>query len=305
MKRITVFLAAVSMMVATMSTASAQGRLDKIRASGEVTLGYRDSSIPFSYLDDNQEPIGYSMDICHGIVAALKKDLNLPDLKVKEVPVTSSTRIPLVANGTVDLACGSATNNAERQKQVSFAPTTFVTATRFVALKSAHLKDLADFKGKTVVSTAGTSNLRWLTQTNAREKLGMRIIAAKDHSGAFLTVASGRAVAFFMDDILLAGLVANSRAPADWSISAKAYTIEPYGIIEPRGDEPFKTAVDNAVKAMMKDGTLKAIYAKWFTEPIPPKNINLNWPMSDELAKVVANPTDTPDPAYYMGHSRQ
>lgn len=305
MKRITAILAAVAVMAATMSTASAQGRLDKIRASGEVTLGYRDSSIPFSYLDDNQKPIGYSMDICHKIVAALKKDLNLPDLRVKEVPVTSSTRIPLVANGTVDLACGSATNNAERQKQVSFAPTTFVTATRFVALKSAHLKDLADFKGKTVVSTAGTSNLRWLTQTNAREKLGMRIIAAKDHSGAFLTVASGRAVAFFMDDILLAGLVANSRTPANWVISAKAYTIEPYGIIEPRGDELFKTAVDNAVKAMMKDGALKAIYAKWFTKPIPPKNINLNWPMSDELAKVVANPTDTPDPAHYMGRSPQ
>jgi len=298
--RVLILTAAAALIgLSGLSTVHAESRLDKIKSTGEITLGYRESSIPFSYLDDKQKPIGYSMDICHGIVEALRKDLNLPNLRIKEVPVTSSTRIPLVANGTVDLACGSATNNAERQKQVSFAPTTFVTATRFASLKASNLKDLSDFKGKTVVSTAGTSNLRWLTEANATQNLGMRIIPAKDHSEAFLTVASGRAAAFFMDDILLAGLVANSRDPGEWTISQKAYTIEPYGVIEPKGDEPFKTAVDNAVKAMMKDGTVDKLYARWFTQPIPPKNVNLNWPMTEELKRVIANPTDSPDPAAY------
>jgi glutamate/aspartate transport system substrate-binding protein len=278
---------------------AAEGRMDKFKSTGEITLGFRESSIPFSYLDDNQKPIGYSMDICNGVVDAIKKELNLPNLKTKLVSVTSSTRIPLVANGTVDLACGSATNNAQRQEQVSFAPTTFVTATRFTALKKSNLNDLADFKGKTVVSTSGTTNLRWLTGVNATEKLGMKIIPAKDHSEAFLTVGNGRASAFFMDDILLAGLVASSRNPDDWMINKKAYTIEPYGIIEPKGDAAFKTAVDNAVKAMMKDGTLNKLYAKWFTQPVPPKNANLNWPMTPELKKAIANPTDSPDPAVY------
>jgi glutamate/aspartate transport system substrate-binding protein len=274
-------------------------RLDKIKSTGEIALGYRESSIPFSYLDDNQKPVGYSMDICYGVADAIKKSLNLPDIKIKLVSVTSSTRIPLVANGTIDLSCGSSTNNAQRRVQVDFAPTTFVTATRFVALKKSKLNDLADFKGKTVISTSGTSNLKWLTQVNADDNLGMRIMPAKDHSEAFLTVANGRAAAFFMDDILLAGLVANSQNAPDWMISRKAYTIEPYGLIEPKDDPKFKAAVDDAVKAMMKDGRMEALYTKWFTQPIPPKNINLNWPMTPELKKVFEHPTDSPDPDDY------
>lgn len=293
------FVVATAVTVVGMSAAQAGTRIDKLKSTGEITLGYRESSIPFSYLDDNSKPIGYSMDICNGIVDALKKDLDLPNLKTKLVSVTSSTRIPLVANGTIDLSCGSATNNARRQVQVAFAPTTFVTATRFTALKKSNVNDLADFKGKTVVSTSGTTNLRWLTKTNASKHLDMKIIPAKDHSEAFLTVGSGRATAFFMDDILLAGLVATSRNPGDWMISKTAYTIEPYGIIEPKGDKEFKTAVDNAVKAMMKDGKIDKLYAKWFTQPIPPKNINLNWPMTAELKKAIEHPTDSPDPAVY------
>ncbi|MBC7204463.1 MAG: amino acid ABC transporter substrate-binding protein, partial [Pusillimonas sp.] len=202
---------AFAVFVTGMAAAQAESRLDRIQADQQITLGYRESSIPFSYLDADQKPVGYSMEICRGIVQAVKQTLKLDTLNVREVPVTSSTRIPLVANGTVDLTCGSATNNAQRQEQVSFAPTTFVTATRFAALKSSNVSGLEDLKGKTVVSTAGTSNLRWLTQVNAEQDLGLRIIPAKDHSEAFLTVNSGRAIAFFMDDILLAGLVANSR----------------------------------------------------------------------------------------------
>jgi len=272
----------------------AEGRLDKIKETGQITLGVRESSIPFSYLDDAQKPVGYSIDICYGIVDALKEKLGLDSLDVREVSVTSSTRIPLVANGTVDISCGSATNNEQRQQQVSFAPTTFVTSTRFASLKKSDVNELEDLKGATVISTAGTSNLRWLTQANAEDKLGLRIMNAKDHSEAFLTVSSGRAVAFFMDDILLAGLVANSRNADDWTISKNSYTVEPYGMILPKGDAPFKEAVDAAVVAMMQDGRLKQLYEKWFMQPIPPRNINLNWPMSAELERVIANPTDSP-----------
>ena len=299
MKLMSVVLAA-AVSLTGFSVVHAEGRLEKIKASGQVTLGYRESSIPFSYLDGEQKPVGYSMDICHAIVDTLKQKLALDTLSVRQVPVTSSTRIPLVANGTVDMACGSATNNAQRQEQVSFAPTTFVTATRFASLKTSGFKDLPDLKGKTVVSTAGTSNLRWLTQANAEQNLGLRIITAKDHSEAFLTVSSGRAAAFFMDDILLAGLVANSRYADDWVISSKAYTTEPYGIILPRNDPEFKAVVDDAVKAMMKDGRLEALYQKWFLQPIPPRNINLNWPLTPELKRVMENPTDSPDPAAYV-----
>ena len=298
MKLLSVVFAA-TLAFASLSPVLAQGRLDKIKDSGQVTLGYRESSIPFSYLDGEQRPVGYSMDICYAIVDAVKAHLGLPELNVRQVPVTSSTRIPLVANGTVDMTCGSATNNAQRQEQVSFAPTTFVTATRFAALKTSGFKDLPDLKGKTVVSTAGTSNLRWLTQANAEQNLGLRIITAKDHSEAFLTVSSGRAAAFFMDDILLAGLVANSRYADDWVISQKAYTIEPYGIILPRNDPEFMAVVDAAVKALMQDGRLDALYKKWFLQPIPPRNINMNWPMTPELQRVIQNPTDSPDPAAY------
>ena len=299
MKLLPIILA-TAVSVAGMTAAQAEtSRMDKIKSTGELTLGYRDSSIPFSYLDDNQKPVGYSMDICYGIADALKKDLNLPNLKIKLVSVTSSTRIPLVANGTVDLACGSATNNEQRQVQVSFAPTTFVTATRFAALKSSKLNDLADFKGKTVVSTSGTSNLKWLTQTNADDKLGMRIIPAKDHSEAFLTVASGRASAFFMDDILLAGLVANSQNAGDWMISKKAYTIEPYGIIEPKGDTQFKALVDEVLAGLYRSGEIHAIYRRWFESPLPSQGLNLKLPMSAAFRRFIANPTDSPDPERY------
>ncbi|CAM5221636.1 hypothetical protein CDEF62S_05727 [Castellaniella defragrans] len=197
------------------------------------------------------------------------------------------------------LSCGPDANNAQRQTQVSFAPTTYVSATRFVALKSSHLSQLSDFKGKTVVSVSGSTNLKWLTEANAKEGLGMRIVAAPDHSDAFQTVASGHAVAFFMDDILLAGLVANSHDPHEWMISKQAYTVEPYGIIEPKGDPAFE-AVDDAVKAMMKDGRIEVLYKKWFTKPIPPRGVNLNWPASaGTLQKAFAHPTDSPNPDDY------
>ena len=291
------FIAAVA--VAATAPAYGQGRLDQIKTSGEIALGHRDASLPFSYLDDKQQPIGYSMDICYKIVDAVKAKLDLPKINVKLVPVTSSTRIPLLANGTVDLNCGSSTNTIERQAQVMFAPTTFVTATRFVAKKSSNFNNLDDLKGKTIVSTAGTSNIRWVTGVNDEQHRNMKIIPAKDHAEAFLTVNNGRAAAFFMDDILLAGLVATSRDPSEWMISKDAYTIEPYAIMEPKNDPEFKKVVDDAVIAMMKDGTLATLYKKWFESPIPPRGVNLNLPMSEQLKHAIAHPSDSANPDDY------
>jgi glutamate/aspartate transport system substrate-binding protein len=204
-----------------------------------------------------------------------------------------------MANGTIDLECGSTTNNMERQKQVAFAPTTFVSGTRLLAKKSANIQTLADLKGKTVVSTSGTSNLKQIVTLNAEQNLGMTILPAKDHGEAFLMVETGRAVAFAMDDILLAGLAATSKAPHDYTISKAAISVEPYGIMLRRDDVQFKKAVDVAVGDVFKSGDINAIYKKWFMQPIPPKGVNLNWPMADNLLAIIAHPTDSGEPSAY------
>jgi glutamate/aspartate transport system substrate-binding protein len=302
MKRIAVLVASLFVAGAIAGTAHAQqltGTLKKIKDSGSITIGHRDTSIPFSYYDDKQQVVGYAVDICMAIVDAVKANLKMPKIDVKYNPVTSATRIPLMANGTIDLECGSTTNNLERQKQVAFTITHFVTANRYVAKKSSNIKTLNDLKGKTIVSTSGTTNIKWATEENAARKLGMNIIAAKDHAEAFLTVDTGRAVAFFMDDILLYSLVATSRNPGDWAIGSEAYTVEPYGIMLRRDDPAFKKVVDGAVTNLYKSGRINAIYEKWFLKPIPPKGVNLNVPMSAQFKKVVANPTDSGDPNAY------
>ena len=293
--------AALGVAVLAAAPAGAQeGTLKKIKETGAISLGHRDSSVPFSYLDDKQQPIGYAMDICAKIVDAVKKELKLDKLEVKLTPVTSSTRIPLIANGTVDLECGSTTNNADRQKQVSFAPTHFLTASRFVTKKASNIKTIDDLKGKTVVSTAGTTNIKQLNDANTEKKLGINIIPAKDHAEAFLMVETDRAVAFVMDDILLASLVAGSKEPAAYVIPEAAFSLpEPYGIMLRREDPAFKKLVDQAVGDFYKSAEGKANYDKWFTKPIPPKNLNLNVPMSAALKKVYDKPTDSPDPAMY------
>jgi glutamate/aspartate transport system substrate-binding protein len=301
MSRTRTFLATLMFagLAAAAGTAAAQGTIDKIKSSGSITIGHRDASIPFSYLDDKQQPIGYSMDLCAKLVDAIKADLKMPALKVVFQPVTSATRIPLLANGTIDMECGSTTNNAARQQQVAYTLTSFVTANRFVSKKADNLKMLADLKGKTVVSTSGTTNIKQITELNAAQNLGLNILAAKDHAESFLMVDTGRASAFVMDDILLAGLVANSANPGQWQVSSDALSVEPYGIMLRKDDPAFKKLVDGAMAAMMKSGEVATLYDKWFLKPIPPKGINLNIPMSDSLKKVVANPTDSPDPAAY------
>jgi glutamate/aspartate transport system substrate-binding protein len=273
--------------------------LDKIKQSGFITVGHRDASIPFSYYDDNQKPIGYAMDLCHHIVDAVKKNLKMPNLEVKYQLVTSANRIPLIANGTVDLECGSTTNNLEREQQVAFTITHFVTANRWVAKKSSNIKSLNDLKGKTVVSTAGTTNIKQITKINADENLGMNIISANGHPEAFQMVETGRAVAFIMDDILEYSLAASSRNPSEWEIGSVALSVEPYGIMLRKDDAAFKKVVNDEMTRIYKSGEINQIYDKWFLKPIPPKGLNLNVPMSEQFKKVIANPTDSGDPAAY------
>jgi glutamate/aspartate transport system substrate-binding protein len=276
------------------------GTLKKVKETGTITLGYRDSSIPFSYLDDSQKPVGFAMDICYRIVDAVKKELKLDKLEVKLNPVTSSTRIPLLANGTIDLECGSTTNNAERQKQVSFTNTHFLTATRFVSKKSSKLNSIDDLKGKPVVSTSGTTNIKQLTEANAARNLGVNILPANDHAEAFLMVETDRAVAFVMDDILLAALVAGSKDPSAYVISTEAFSKpEPVGVMLRKDDPAFKQVVDAATAALYQSPEGQRIYDKWFMQKIPPKGIDLNTPIGAELKHEFAKPSDSPDPDSY------
>lgn len=284
------------------ATASAQeltGTLAKIKRTGQITLGVRDGSVPFSYLDDKQQYQGYSVDLCMKIVVHVQKQLGMTDVKVVMNPVTSANRIPLMANGTIDLECGSTTNNAERQKQVAFAPTMFVIANRLLAKKSSNIKSLADMKGKTLVATAGTTTLKQMTILNNEQKLGMTIVVGKDHPESFLMMETGRAVAEANDDILLAAQVASSRNPSEFQITSEALSVEPYGIMLRRDDAPFKQAVDAALTRLYQSADIERIYNKWFMSPIPPKGINLNFPMPPQLKAVLAKPTDSPDPAAY------
>jgi glutamate/aspartate transport system substrate-binding protein len=300
LKLVATAIAAASFLSAPAFAQQLTGTLQKIKDSGAITLGHREASVPFSYYDDNQKVIGYAMDLCYRIADAVKSNLKLDKLDVNLNPVTSATRIPLIANGTVDLECGSTTNNLDREKQVAFTITHFVTANKFVSKKSSNLKTVDDLKGKTIVSTAGTTNIKQITEIGAQKHLDLNIIAAKDHAEAFLMVETDRAAAFVMDDILLYSLVATSKSPADYVISADALSVEPYGIMLRRDDAPFKSVVDAAMVATYKSGAINGIYDKWFLQPIPPKGINLNVPMSAAFKKVVADPTDTGDPAWYL-----
>src|SRR5712671_1971137 len=276
------------------------GTLRKIKETGAISLGYRDSSIPFSYLDDDQKPIGFAMDICYKIVDAVKKELKLDNLQVEFNPVTSSTRIPLLANGTIDLECGSTTNNADRLKQVAFTNTHFLTATRYVSKKSSKLASIDDLKGKTVASTAGTTNIKQLTEANAARSLGINIVPAKEHAESFLMVETDRAVAAVLDDILLASFVAGSKDPAGYVISKDAFSKpEPYGIMLRKDDPAFKKVADAATAALYQSADGQKLYDKWFMAKIAPKGLNLNAPISPELKKAFAKPSDSPDPDSY------
>jgi glutamate/aspartate transport system substrate-binding protein len=291
--RCLVALTATALFTGPAAAAELTGTLKKIKDTGVIKIGHRDASVPFSYLDDKQKPIGYGVDICLKIADKIKAELKMPNLKVEFVPVTSQTRIPILTGGNIDIECGSTTNSVERQKQVDFAPTYFVTGTKIIVKKSSGIKGYDDLKGKTVVFTQGTTNERAMKAYNDAKKLDIKFIPSKDHAESFLAVQTGRAAAFPMDDILLYGLKAGAKNPDDFVVVGEFLSDDPYAIMMRRDDPAFKKVVDDAVKGIYKSGEINKIYTKWFQSKIPPKGINLNFPMSDGLKEAIKNPNNT------------
>lgn len=269
--------------------------LQKIKETGTITLGYRESSVPFSFLDGQQKPIGISMDLCNAIVEKVKKQLNLPKLEVKQVAVNSSNRIPLVVNGTVDVECGGTANNAARQKQVAFSVATFVSQPMWLARADAKVVKPADLKGKTVVVTQGSNAVGFARKFNDEQKMDLTIIQAKDHGESMLTLDSGRAVAWLEDDILLAGEKANSRNEASFNLVPSGLDTIYYGLMLKKDDAQFKALVDGVIADLMRSGDFDKLYKKWYESPIPPRNVNLAFAMSDKLKERIKSPSDRID----------
>jgi glutamate/aspartate transport system substrate-binding protein len=292
-------LALLCACAAAAAAAQESATLRKIRESGVITLGYRDSQFPFSYLDDAQRPIGYTMDICDRIVDAVQERLGLRDLERRYVQVTSATRIPMVSNGTVDLECGVTTNTAERERQVAFTITTFVAESRLVSKKSAPVWRLEDLRGKVVTSTVGTTSLAHLQELYDKHGLDMTILASKDDPEAFRLVATDRAAAYAMDDALLHGTIARSAQPEDYVVSNERLAVEPYGIMLAKGDPEFKRLADQVIVGLFKSGEIMRLYRRWFQSPTPPRGINLAFPIFPSMLRLIAQPTDSPDPASY------
>ena len=280
--KLTAGLLAASFLSAPVVAQELVGTLKKIKDSGSITLGVRETSIPFSYLDDKQQAIGYSIDLCMAIVEEVKKELMMPTLTVKTNPVTSQTRIPLMANGTIDMECGSTTNNLTRQKQVAFAPVTFVTGTKLLVKKTSKIKSYKDLKGKTVVVTQGTTNERTIKALSDKENLNIKFLNAKDHAESFLTVESGRAAAFSMDDVLLYGLIAKAKKPKDFDVVGDYLSYDPYGIMFRKNDADFAIVANRALAGLMRSGEINKIYDKWFIGKLP-SGETIGMPMSPLL----------------------
>jgi glutamate/aspartate transport system substrate-binding protein len=295
LKKLLIATTGAGLMAGSFVTVQAQdlgGTLKKIKDTNTITIGYRESSIPFSFLDDKQQPVGYAIDLCMKIVDTVKADLKLPNLKVAMQPVTSSNRIPLLRNGTIDLECGSTTNSKVRQEQVSFGPSYFVINVTAAVKKSSNINTLADLNGKTISTTSGTTSVPLLKGYKKTENIQVKEIYGKDHAEAFLLMADDRAVAFVMDNILLAGQIANSKRPSDYKILPESLSQEPYSMMLRKDDPQFKALVDKSIGAVMKSGEINKIYAKWFTTPIPPKGLNINFPMTPPIEEAFKNPND-------------
>jgi glutamate/aspartate transport system substrate-binding protein len=293
-QRFTVALISAATLLCDSALAQTPATLDKVKASGSIAVAYRESSIPFSYLGGDAQPVGFGWEICGRIVEQVKKATGRADLKVLPVAVTSQNRIPLLQNGTVDIECGSTTNNAERAKQVAFAINYFYTGTRLMVKSDSPVKSLADLKGKRVVSTTGTTNLLVLRKIGAERHLDFDLMAAKDHAESLLLVQGGRADAFGMDDILLYGLRASARNPEQLAVVGEAIQVEPYAIMLRKDDPAFKKLVDDVLVGLINSGAFEALYNKWFLSPIPPKGINLNAPMSKALRDNLKSLSDKP-----------
>jgi glutamate/aspartate transport system substrate-binding protein len=284
--------AAVAICAAPVMAQELSGTLKKIQDTGAITVGFRESSIPFSYLDDKQQPIGYAMDLCMKIVDAVKAELKMPNLKVNLSPVTSANRIPLLQNGTIDLECGSTTNSMVRQKEVAFGPTYFVINVTAAVKRNSNINTIADLNGKTVSTTSGTTSVPLIKAYEKAKGVDVREIYGKDHAESFLLVADDRAVAFVMDDILLAGQIANARNPGDYKILPESLRQEPYSMMLRKDDPQFKALVDRTIGGVMKSGEINKIFAKWFNAPIPPKGINMNFAITPPIMDAFKNPND-------------
>jgi glutamate/aspartate transport system substrate-binding protein len=280
------------LLLAPASAQSLSATLQKIKDAGAITIGHRDSSVPFSYLDNDQKPIGFSLELCDLVVAKIKAKLGQPGLKVAYQAVNSSNRIPLVKNGTVDIECGSTANTIARQQEVSYSVIFYAPQFKWIALKTSDLKTTDDIKGKAVVVTQGTNTAQFVAKLNAEKNLGLKILQGKDHAESFLLVKTGRASAFMEDDILLAGLKATAASPDNFVLLSEAYPSDPYGVMMAKGDGEFKKLVDDALIEAMKSGLYDKLYTKWFETPIPPKSINLKFPQSDKLKELIKTPSD-------------
>jgi len=293
--KVSQFLLIVACSATALASVQAQAQNDtlkKIKDTNTVTLGYREASIPFSYLDAELKPVGFSMDLCKAITERIKQQLNMRDLKVDYLAVNSSNRIPLVQNGTVDIECGGTANNPTRQREVGFSVATFVSQPRWLVRADSGLKTAADLKGKTVVTTQGSNAVGFARQISQAKSLELQVIQAKDHSESMLMLGTGRVAAFLEDDILLAGEKANSRNPAEYAFLPDGYDTIYYGLMFRRDDPKFKALVDEVLTAMMKSGDFEKAYKKWFESPIPPRGNNLQFPMSELLKERVKNPSD-------------
>ena len=294
--KLTHIMAAALLATGLVTTAHMAGAqtLKKIADSNKITVSYRESSVPFSYLIGSTKAVGFSVELTEAIIDDVRKKTKKPNLEVSYMPVTSQNRIPLLVNGTYDLECGSTTNNAARGKDVQFAISHFFTGTRLLSKKTSGVKNYADLAGKTVSSTTGTTNAQVIRKYSADKNLNMQLILGKDHDDSLLLVESDRAVAFAMDDILLFGLMANSKNPASLQVVGDSLQVEPYGCMIRKDDPEFKKLVDGTITRMMKSGEFAKLYTKWFESPIPPKGVNLMLPMSPQLKDNLKAPSDKP-----------
>ncbi|CAH2913371.1 MAG: Glutamate/aspartate ABC transporter, substrate-binding protein GltI (TC 3.A.1.3.4) [uncultured Paraburkholderia sp.] len=285
-------LAVLALVTGTSYGQSSQPTLAKIQSTNLIAVGHRETSIPFSYVDTNNNVVGFSQDLCNKVIDAVKAKTKHPDLRVRFIPVTSQNRIPLVQNGTIDLECGVTTNLTARQNQVAFSDTFFVATTRLLTRKDSGINDFPDLAGKTVVTNQGTTSERILRKMNEEKKMNMSIISAKDYGEGRATLETGRAVAYMMDDVLLAGTRSLTAKPSDWVLVGTPQSSEAYGFMMRKDEPEFKKLVDDAMSQVMRSPEIRTLYDKWFTKPVPPKNINFEFPMSGTMQKLFAEPND-------------
>lgn len=284
----------LALVAAAIAAPAGADTLKKVADGGKISIAYRESSVPFSYIAGAGKPVGFSMDLANAIVAEVKRQTNRPVLEVQYMPVTSQNRIPLLVNGTIDLECGSTTNNSSRGKDVAFAINHFYTGTRLLVKKTSGIKNYQDLAGKIVASTTGTTNAQVMRKYNQEKNLNMNLMLGKDHSDSMLLVDAGRALAFAMDDVLLFGLVATAKDPSEWAVVGDSLQVEPYACMLRKDDPKFKALVDKVITAHVKSGEFERSYNKWFMSPIPPNNINMKLPMSDDLKKNLKELSDKP-----------